>query len=724
MLRIAAILLLLPTLLIAQSTNISTAFMSTFKKAELYHSQFAYRNALTLYEHVVEEDPSNHAAREGMADCYFRLGQTEKAEKAYKELASIKDADPKYKYQYAQILSMQGKYADAKQWFGEYLNANQNDPWAKEKLEFFNDIDYYFRDSLLYEVGPEPYNSNQSDFAPQYFKNDVVFVSTRNRDIFLKIQSLAAINETESMVSIFLAPGGTAGENEVSLFHKHGLHSSYHDGPVAFFNHYKQVAFSRNNLAEGKPVAKDGRVNLELYFADVSQENEITGVESFPYNNDAYSIGHPWVSEDGGILYFASNMPGGFGGADLYKCEMEGGKWSKPVNLGSTINTIGDEFYPFLLNDSTLFFSSNGHGGLGGLDQYSVYLGKTSSPIPRNLGYPLNTSYDDFAMVLDPTGRKGMFSSNRPGGKGYDDIYHFSVRSFFLEGHVVDRMDTSSFINDAEILIINEKGILVDSLICGTEGRFRADLPFDQDFTFKASKQGYSFVDEVRLSTKARSLGHGRVRVPLWKHSLFAKGFVYSNESQGRLQNATVILENLTDNRKDSLITNETDPYNFLVEPNKKYRIIAHKEGFLPLEIHMNTQGLYHGDLLNDFLLEEEFIDKVVIQFDYDKSHIRETETGKLDELYRILRKRPHAVIHISAFADTQGTREYNQGLSDRRADAALRYFEQRGIAPSRIMAKGFGETLILNHCSEGVECPEEEHAKNRRAELKVQQEH
>lgn len=713
--------LLIPFLLQAQSTNISTAFMSTFKKAELMHSQFAYRNALTLYQHVVEKDPKNFVAKQRIADCYFRLGEMEKAERAYQEIATAADADPLYKYQYAQILSMQGKYKEAQKWFSEYLSANTSDPWAKEKLEFFNDIDYYFRDSLLYEVGLEPYNSNQSDFAAQYFNNDKVFVSTRNRDIFLKIQSLAALNENEYMVSIFIAPGGTAGENEVSLFHKHGLHSSYNDGPIAFYQQYKKIVFSRNNLSAGKPVAKDGRVNLELFFADVNTEAEISEVEPFPYNNDGYSIGHPWISEDGNVLYFASNMPGGQGGADLYRSYKVDGKWSNPENLGPHINTLGDEFYPFLTNDSTLYFSSNGHGGLGGLDQYIVYLGKSSSPLPRNLGYPLNTSHDDFATVLDATGRKGLFSSNRPGGKGYDDVYHFSVRSFFLDGKVIERMDSGALVSDAKIQFLNDKGQVVDSLVSDGNGQFHIDLDFDNDFSVKASKGGYSFVDEVRFSTKARTLGHGKLIVPLWKHSLFAKGVVYSNESQGRLQGAVVILENLTDGRKDSIITNTSDPYNFLVEPNKKYKIIARKEGYLPQQLLLNTQGLFHGDLLNDFVLEEEFIDKVVIQFDYDKSHIRSGETPKLEELYHILKTRPHAMVHISAFADAQGTKEYNQGLSDRRAQAVLQYFEAKGIPASRILARGFGETLILNHCSEGVECPEEEHAKNRRAELKVQ---
>ena len=162
---IVLLLIWIPTLLLAQSSNISTLFTGNFRKAEILYNQFAYRNALQLYLFVVEKNPANYVARQRIADCYFRLGEIEEAEKWYAELAKTPDINPKYKYQYAQILSIQRKYADSQKWFGEYLAGASGDPRTASKLEFIDHLNYYLRDSILYTIKNEPYNSDQSDFC-------------------------------------------------------------------------------------------------------------------------------------------------------------------------------------------------------------------------------------------------------------------------------------------------------------------------------------------------------------------------------------------------------------------------------------------------------------------------------------------------------------------------------------------------------------------------------
>lgn len=716
------IIFFIPFFIRAQSTNISTLFQSNFKKAETLHSQFAYRNALQLYLYVAEKDTSNFVARQRIADCYFRLGNNDEAEKWYAHLAKVPGLDPKYKYQYAQILSIQGKYTDAQKWFGIYRASAAADPRAEAKFDFIYYLSYYMRDSVLYAIKPEPFNSDQSDFAPQLYKQGIVFVSARDRDVFVKRHSLAALNDDEVMLNVFYAPFNSLVEQDAQLFYHKDLNSSYHDGPVAFYQEGKRIAFSRNNLKAGKPVTHSGRVNLKLYFASLNDRNEVSGVEEFPFNSDTYSNSHPWISPNGNELYFSSDKPGGQGGADIYRSELNGNKWSEPKNLGHTVNTMGDEFYPFLANDTTLYFSSNGHGGLGGLDIYLSYRHGHRYSLPKNMGFPLNTSSDDLSMVVDETGRKGLFSSNRPGGVGYDDIYSFSVKSFFLDGKVIERKDSSATIADAKVVLMNEAGAAIDSTVSNTSGFFHFDLAFDMNYLLKSSKEGYSWIDSLKkFSTYSRAMGHDTLEIALWKQALFAKGLIYSNESQNRLEKVVVTLENLTDGTIDSVITNTTGAYDFKVEPNKKYRISAQKPGFLPQDFHLNTKGLLGGDLLNDILLEEEFIDKVVIQFDFDNAHVRNGEKPKFDEVLKFLHKRPKAKLKVSAFADSHGTKQYNQALSDRRAAAVVKHFESQGIDPKRIEATGFGEALLLNNCSDGVDCNSEEHAKNRRAELKVQ---
>ncbi|HQQ97378.1 MAG TPA: carboxypeptidase regulatory-like domain-containing protein [Cyclobacteriaceae bacterium] len=719
--RILIISLILCSLAAAgQSTSASRVFQSPFRKAEILYQSLAYRSALTLYLHVADRDSTHQQATQRIAECYLHLDMVDEAATWYRKLSRETSPRPDNVYQYAQLLARQGKYQDAKLWYQRYVALAPSDTRTTEKLRFIDELSDYMQDSVRYKVTATTFNSDQSDFAPMYFKDGVVFVSARNHDVLVRSQSLSAHNDNEAMLNVFFAGPQMKQRKDVTLFYKRALNSPYHDGPVAFYKQGTQIVFSRNNLKGNKPVTKNGRINLELYFANLSGTGEISRMEAFGFNSDDYSIGHPWISDSGDTLFFASDMPGGIGGTDLYRSLKVDGKWDKPVNLGPTINTPGDEFYPFLANDSTFLFTSNGHGGFGGLDIF--HSDPRHNSAPRNMGYPLNTMSDDFSLVLDSTGRKGIFASNRKGGEGFDDLYHVVIKSFSLEGAVHDRDSPTTIVPQATVWLLDSKGNRMDSVESDAQGRFNFVVEFDKDYVITASKEGYSAVDSVHYHTRNHGVGHVRLSIPLWRHNMFARGIVYSNETQKPLARATVFLENLTDGTKDSVVTDLTGHYDFLVKPNKQYHIRAIREGFLPQMIKMNTHGLFHGNLLNDFVLEEEFIDKVVIQFDYDQFAIRQDELPELDEVLKVLKRRPNSRIHIGAYADSKGTTEYNQRLSDNRAHAVLLWLEARGIRASRIQTTGFGETLLVNRCSDGVECPEEEHSKNRRAELKVQQ--
>jgi len=710
--------------LFSQSSNITTIFLSSFEKAEKMYQHLAYKNALELYLYAVERDPDNYAARQRIADCYFRLGNIAEAERRYGELANIEMADPIYKYQYAQVLSIQGKYGSAEKWFSAYANAQHEDPRARGKLDFIYSISYYYRDSVLYKISNEPYNSDQSDFGPHYHKDKVIFVSARDRDLFIKRKSLSAIDENESHLNVYSAPlQNINGEEDIVPFYKNELNSILHDGPITFFDNEKQIAFTRNNTRNGKPhVNKQGRVNLKIFFARLNENNHMSHLKEFPYNDNDYSVGHPWVSEDGKVLYFASDMPGGVGGVDLYKSEVIQGSWSKPFNLGPRINTMGDEFYPFMVNDSSLYYSSNGHGGLGGLDIFVSKLRSNSEfEFPTNLGFPLNTSSDDFSLVVDKSGRGGLFASNRPGGLGYDDIYKFEVKSFFLTGKVVDRTDSTSIIAGASVVLHDESGNQIKSATSDQDGIVHFDLDFDREYILSASKETYSWVDTLSYSTLTRFMGGDSVYLPLWKHSLFAKGKVYSNETQSVLPGATVKIQNLTDNTSESIVVDSSANYFFKLEPNKHYQITSSKIGHIERSFTLKTKGIFKGDLINDLLLEEIFEEKTVVQFDFDKYNLKNAAIEQLRPLLRTLKRRKESTLNIGAHADSFGTHQYNKILSDRRANAVLGFFVDNGIAKSRIEAIGFGEELLLNRCSNGTDCSDEEHSLNRRAEIKVQ---
>lgn len=707
----------------AQSTNVFTLLHKAQKKADLFYDQMAWRNALVLYLRITEKDPADLHARQRIAECYDKLNDPASSKLWYTTLLEEPGVSSSVNYEYAEVLCENGEYEEAKRYYELYRQVVPDDSRTNDKLEFIRKLDYYLRDSILYRIKPLPINSSHADFGPQYFRDGLVFVSSRDRDLLIKRQSLASESEDEALLNIYYSRRDTLSKSlgAVTLFGSGSTRSIYHDGPISFYDHGRKAAFTRNNVARGKEAFDSlGRRNLNIFFADVEPSGKMKNIQPFIYNSDISSNAHASFSARGNILYFSSNRPQGMGGADIYFCKIENGQWSQPVNAGPSVNTEGDEFYPFMANDSTLYFTSNGHGGMGGLDIFICKQRKGKFRKAVNPGYPLNTSWDDFSLVTDSIGRTGYFASNRSGGVGLDDIYAFEADHYSIVGQTREFPNLSNIIPGATIYVHDENGTFLDSARSDLEGYFHFDLPLDDAFSFSAKKEGYDMLEDIGFSTKGRHFGIDSLAFPLWKRSLFAKGKIYSNETQEFIRGATVLLEDLSDNKIDSVLS-ENGEYSFLVRPNRKYRIEVHKGGFIPNGFNLNTKDLYKGDLLNDIVLEEMYIEKEVIQFDFNKYNVRPESFASLDHILRTLKKFRKATLNIGAYADARGTREYNQQLSDKRAEATVQYFLAKGISRERIISIGFGEELVLNQCSDGVECSEEQHSKNRRAELKVQ---
>lgn len=707
----------------AQSTNISNLFQSNFRKAELMYNQQGYRNAIDLYRIVLDRDPGNRLAKAKVADCYYRMGRYEEARKWYKQLTE--EANPNHEdyYQLGQVFSILEKYDSAKHFFEQYAKLNGTDKRASLKIDFINNLGFYRRDSISYSITRPWYNSEEADFSPQHFGEGIVFVSSRDRDLFIKRKSLSGISETEGLLNAFYAGPSfnrTKSMNEqVTLFYSRALNSPYHDGPVTFYDEGKKIAFTRNILQNGKLARDDqGRVNLELYFATLGARRTITNIERYPFSNLSYSIAHPWVSNDGTVLYFSSNMPGGFGGADLYVSYYKDNKWTKPENLGEVINTAGDEYSPYLWKEELLFFSSNGFGGFGGLDNFVSRKTPGKFTPAQNLGYPINTSKDDFGLIVDPSGKEGLFASSRKDGN--DDIYAFAKRKITLAGHVKEH-NSQLPVPRATITIRDGQNQVIHKLISDEFGNFLVELDAEKQYSLLPEKDGYTALEEQHFSRQKASIVVDTLSVSIWKNELFAKGVVYSNEEQTTLLNAIVYLRNVSTGKMDSVVTATTGAYSFMVLPNNSYRITARHSGYLENGFNLNTHSLFTGTLLNDILLEEKYLEKLTVLFDFNKWELRPEFITDVHKVIRSLNRFKNASVHIGAHADSQGSREYNKKLSDKRAEAVLAYLKSKNIDVSRIQAFGFGEELILNVCSDGVECSNEEHSQNRRAEIKVQ---
>lgn len=674
---------------------------------------------------MAEKNNSDVYSKQQIGECYLWLNDPISAEFWYTSLCKDPDVNPSLKLRLAQILCMNRKYKEALTILKSIEGKKTDSAKVKSQIKFIENIDYYLRDSLLYTLGNvESINSTHSDFGVAYYKgNKIVFSSTRDFDLFIKHKTLSAPTEQESLTNLFVTEQNVAaGFSPVKLFKSEDLKTSFHDGPIVFYDNYSKAAFTRTNFVKNRGVEDANEsVNLKLYLAEIGSMGSLKNIKPLPFNNDGYSVGHASFNQRGDKIYFSSTHPMGFGGSDIYFSILQNGEWSEPVNLGSGVNTTGDELYPHLENDSTLFFTSNGHGGFGGMDIYISHYKRGKFTSAHNLGYSVNSSHDDFALVTDSTGRVGFFSSNRPGGKGDDDIYLLIILKYFMQGQTREQANNSVIVPGTKILIKDDQGFLIDSTTSDEQGNFHIDLPYEKDMTITAQKEGYEILADIGFSTKGLHFGIDSLLIPMWKHALFAKGRIFSNETQSLLPGATVIRKDLTTNKTDTLVVSNTGEYTFLVIPNHKYQIEASKEGFITNGFNLNTHDLYQGELLNDIVLEEVYIEKAVPLFDLNKSTIRPEAFASLDKIVRTLKKYSSTTLNIGAHADSRGTKEYNQRLSAKRAETVVQYFVSKGIARSRIEAQAFGEELILNRCSDGVECSEEDHSQNRRVEIKVQ---
>ena len=618
---------------------------------------------------------------------------------------------------------MNGKYVESAHWFSEYLKQRPGDTMALRKLEFLQNVDKYATTNDRFMISSFGLNTEHSELGAHFFHDGLVYASSQDKDLFIKHKSFDALSPEESLLNLYYAELNNKGEwQSFTPFHPKRLKTNYHDGPMAFYDDFRKGAFTQSNQGKDKPVTDaNGRVNLKIYFAEVAHLGEFGNVIPFEHNSDEYSNAHPSFSADGKVMYFSSTMSTGYGNSDLYYSVYENGRWTEPVNLGSEVNTREDESFPFIANDTTLYFSSNGHGTLGGLDLYVSYRRNGNFGKPINLGSPMNTRFDDFSLVCDKVGRAGYIASNREGGKGQDDIYWYTANFYLLAGRVRELSRGQEIIPGAKILAYNSNGDLIDSTRSDSDGYFTLDLPFDQDFMIRGEKEGFETLEDLAFSSRGKPYGVDSLMLPMWKLNLFARGRIFSNETQSVLPGVAVTLHDITNGTTDTLMVDESGEYRFLVRPGRKYWIEGNREGYLSNGFSLDTKGLLEGELLNDIVLEEIYIEKEVILFDYDKDDISEASARLLNRIVRTLKKFGHATVNVGAHADARGTRQYNARLSKERAEATRDYLLSRGVPASRMQLSWFGEELVLNSCSDGVECHEDDHSKNRRAEIKIQ---
>ncbi len=406
-------------LLIAVSTTIVSAQNSKTKKADNLYDRLAYTDAAQAYQKVLKRGTTDVYVFERLANCYYFINDTKKAEMYYKRVAKSKDANPEAIYNYAQTLKANGKFSDYNTWMKNFAKLSPNDTRVKEFKKNPNYIPKIMDDMARYTAtNMEDINSEYADFGGIVYGKDFYFASGRNTS-----RKTYQWNE-EPYLEIYKATnvGGTM-KNAERL--NGDVNTKYHESNAVISADGKRMYFDRNDYFEGDYDKSANGINqINLYYAENIDGKGWSAVVSAPFNNNEYSTGHPALSQDGKTLYFVSDMPGGKGGSDIYMVAINSdGSLGTPKRLGDNINTEGKELFPYLDSNGTLYFSSNGHMGIGGLDVFYAEAQGDGFGVVTNLGKGVNSSADDFAYKYDPTTQSGYVSSNREGGMGSDDIY-------------------------------------------------------------------------------------------------------------------------------------------------------------------------------------------------------------------------------------------------------------------------------------------------------------
>jgi outer membrane protein OmpA-like peptidoglycan-associated protein len=596
-----------------------------------------------------------------LAECYYHMNHFTESGKLYAKTIKYPQMADLNLLQYAHVLKHNQDVAGARTIFSQYLAKHPADVAVKNELRSCDSIENYNRHSYEYIVNEAPFNSQLSDFSPVFYKDGIVFCSERSKisdpaavsqwtgHAYLDLYYTKMTSQVEPIASSKgLGPSVDANAkkrieySEPSAFSA-VLNSAHNEGPACFTSDGNTIYFTRNMTGKKNKLeaGKESINNFEIY-SSTFYNGAWSQPELLNIDNKNYSVGHPALSKDERRLYFVSDMPGGFGGTDIYYTEHDCGKWSAPVNAGATINTSENEMFPVIRVDANgnelLYFSSEGHPGMGGLDlYYSAVKNKSQFESPAHLNAPLNSSSDDFGIIFTVDGNEGYLSSNRGQEDGSDKILTFKkyIAEFFVE------------------VTIYKKG----------------------------TKQ--------------------------------------------TLDNTLVHISDLTHNKQETITTDKNGKVFRQIDQNSTLLVKARKDNFFASEGTVNNLDKVLSDTVRLTLeLDPIVINKPIrldnIYYDYDKWAIRKDATPALDKLVKIMKENPGIHVELSSHTDSRGKDSYNMKLSQKRAESAVEYIVSQGIAIERIYARGYGESLLLNHCKNNVKCSEEEHQLNRRTEFKV----
>ena len=501
-------------------------------------------------------------------------------------------------------------------------------------------------------------NTSKTEFDAKKIGDELIFTSSSKPEIYK--------NNGLPFLGIVKAPLKNPGEiGNQSIFSSVLFKENANDGTPAFTKDGTTVVFARGNTGKSKDPSPD----VDLYISKKTA-NTWSEPERLSISDSLAWDGSPCFSADERTLYFSSNRRGGKGGVDLYRVPIDNsGRFGRPINLGSTINTPGDELFPYVSANGKLYFSSDGHPSIGGLDLFVASRNETEIVV-EHLGVPINSIGDDFAISFSDS-TQGYISSNRPGGKGDDDIYFFKSTSSedrwwtTAPPPVIDTLNKKIVNYFVQVKVVDPSGNPIDSVKINV--RKNGQTLSNE----KTNKKG--FIELIDLAE------NDELVFKCDKEDFITVRSSFSME--GKTIPESLLKKEMTDTTFQVTITMDRP------------------------EIGKEISKLYE---INS------------IYYDLDKADIRPDAAEELDKIVQFLSDNTQMNLELGAHTDARASTGYNLKLSQRRAESAVNYIIRRGITKDRIKPKGYGESQLINECSDGVECPEEMHQQNRRTEFKI----
>ena len=642
------------------TSSIVFAQNRSIKSSNEEFSNLSYIDAQQMYLNIVEKGYSDIELFQNLADTYYYNNDYVNANKWYSKVFEFDKHDIKkeYFFKYIQTLKSVKDYEKSNEIVEQYIEVKGEDQFIKNYSNNVNYLDQINLQSGRFEIKKLEMNSDAQDFGVALYEGGEKAVFSSSKDTS-SVSKYVHKWSNRGFLDLYTADVDAAtGEfSNIEKFGDKNINTKFHESNAVFTKDNKTVYFTRNNFYKKKFKTSSDHINkLKIYRATRKGEGDKWGdVEELSINGEGFSTAHPALSPNEDKLYFASDRPDGMIGLDDSKASSdiwyvsldENGVLGAPVNV-KEVNTPGNELFPFMSDNGDLYFSSNGHQGLGGLDVFVSQSvdGKLSKDI-INVGKPVNGTQDDFAFVLNQEKQLGYFSSNRLSGKGLDDIYFFKqtkdLPGLIEINGVVTNQETGELLPEAKVSLVDSENKVLKTMVVGDDALYKFKLEFDKNYSIRAEKADFSTVEK----------------------------FVQTSSETSVMEQPIAI------------------------SPTMESKIANLKVGV---------------DLAKIF--------DIVIYFDYNKANIRSDAQVQLQKLVEYMNKYPSTVVDIKSHTDSRGRDSYNLKLSDRRAKSTRAYLISQGISPYRLTAAGYGESQLLNECSNGVKCSKEQHQLNRRSEF------